>query len=61
MKKAKFNKLMELMHKTLDVDNWHETSKEWELELVKNGWTADEFDTELMNRVYKKKDINEED
>ena len=57
--KIKFEKMLEIFQKNLKLDNWGEWCEFWEKELEKNGWTADEFDDEMCNRVYRSK--NEED
>ena len=50
--KIKFEKLLEIFHKTLKIDNWGESCKIWEKALIINGWTVDEFDEEMCKRVY---------
>ena len=50
--KIKFEKLLEIFQKTLKLDNWEESCEIWVEALKTNGWTIEEFDKEMYERVY---------
>ena len=53
-KKIKFEKMLEIYDKTHIICTW-ENVKEWRKELEANGWTDEEFDTELNKRIMEKR------
>lgn len=54
MKKIKFEKMLEIFEKTSTICT-KENMQKWNEQLEKHGWTDEEFDAELSNRIYGRK------